>query len=50
MKHFLLKYFLVLLAGGLLTSYAEYRFDYNLYDLLKDKILAILKFLHIRKS
>lgn len=28
----------VLFAGGLLTSYAEYRFDYNLYELLREKL------------
>jgi hypothetical protein len=25
-----------LLVGGLLTSYAEYKFNYNLYDKIKD--------------
>lgn len=30
-----------LAIGGILTSYAEYRFNYNLYDLLKDKILSL---------
>ncbi len=31
-----------LLVGAIATSYAEYRFQYNLYDLLKDKLLALL--------
>ena len=35
---FLLKYGLVLFAGGLATSFAEYKFNYSLYDLLKDKL------------
>ena len=33
-----LKYIAVLFAGGLITSFAEYKFDYNLYDTLKDKL------------
>jgi hypothetical protein len=36
----LLLLLLILFAGGLLTSYFEYKFDYNLYDLLKDKFLS----------
>jgi hypothetical protein len=36
----LLVLLLILFAGGLLTSYFEYKFDYNLYDLLKDKFLS----------
>lgn len=28
--------FLTLLTGGLLTSYAEYKFQYNLIDKIKD--------------
>jgi hypothetical protein len=31
-----------LLVGGLLTSYAEYKFNYNLYDKIKD-VLGIVK-------
>jgi hypothetical protein len=33
-----LKYVLILFAGGLVTSFAEYKLDYNLYDLIKDKL------------
>lgn len=32
MVHFLLKYVPILFAGGLATSYAEYKFKYNLYE------------------
>lgn len=35
------KLFLTLLTGGLLTSAAEYYIKYNLYDLLKDKVLSL---------
>lgn len=31
-----------LIAGAFATSYAEYRLNYNLYDLLKDKILGLI--------
>lgn len=34
--------FLLLLAGGLATSFAEYRLQYNLVDLVKDKVLALI--------
>jgi hypothetical protein len=40
---FILKYGLILLAGGLATSYAEYRLNYNLYDLIKDKLFPAKK-------
>jgi hypothetical protein len=33
------KYVLILFAGGLATSYAEYKFQYSLYDTIKDKLL-----------
>jgi hypothetical protein len=32
----------LLLAGGILTSYAEYKFQYNLFDKIKD-ILGYVK-------
>lgn len=32
---------LTLLAGGLLTSLAEYVFKYNLFDLIKDKVFGL---------
>jgi hypothetical protein len=35
MLHFALKYLAVLFAGGVATSYAEYRFKYNLYEDIK---------------
>lgn len=31
-----------LVAGAFATSYIEYRKSYNLYDLLKDKVLAFI--------
>ena len=31
----------ILFAGGVLTSIAEYYFQYSLYDTLKDKILSL---------
>jgi hypothetical protein len=34
--------FVTLLVGGLLTSYAEYKFQYNLYDKIKD-VLGYVK-------
>lgn len=34
----------LLLAGALATSYAEYKFSYNLYDLVKDKVTAVVGF------
>jgi hypothetical protein len=34
----ILKYVLVLFAGGVATSYAEYKFKYSLYDTIKDKL------------
>lgn len=40
---FILKYVLVLFAGGVVTSYAEYKLNYNLYDLLKDKLFPAKK-------
>lgn len=40
---FILKYVLILFAGGVATSYAEYRFNYNLYDLIKDKLFPAKK-------
>jgi hypothetical protein len=45
----MIKILLLLLAGGVATSYAEYKFSYNLYDFVKDKIVAILRFCHIVK-
>lgn len=33
---------LALAVGGFATSYVEYRKAYNLYDLLKDKILGLI--------
>ena len=30
-----------LVVGAGVTSYAEYRLNYNLYDLIKDKILGL---------
>lgn len=38
MIHFLLKYGLVLFAGGLITSFVEYKLSYNLFDTIKDKL------------
>lgn len=38
----MLKILISLLVGAFATSYAEYRFNYNLYDLLKDKVLGLL--------
>lgn len=38
---FALKYGLVLFAGAAAASYAEYKLNYNLYDLLKDKLLSL---------
>lgn len=35
-----LRYVGVLFAGGLITSFAEYKKNYNLYDLLKDKLFG----------
>lgn len=37
---FVLKYGAVLFAGALAASFAEYKFKYNLYDLLKDKLFG----------
>lgn len=34
----LIKMLLLLLAGGVLTSYAEYKFNYNLYELIREKV------------
>lgn len=31
----------LLLAGGLVTSYAEYKLKYNLVDLIHDKLAAL---------
>jgi hypothetical protein len=45
----MIKILLLLLAGGVATSYAEYKFSYNLYDTVKDKLVAVLKFLHLHK-
>jgi len=39
--HKILHIFLLLLAGGLATSSAEYLLKYNLVDLIKDKILGL---------
>lgn len=33
-----------LIIGAGVTSYAEYRFNYNLYDRAKDVVLAVLGF------
>lgn len=38
MIHFLLKYVPILFAGGLVTSFVEYKLNYNLYDTIKDKL------------
>jgi len=38
----LIAIFGTLLAGGILTSFAEYKFQYNLYDKIKD-ILGLAK-------
>lgn len=35
-----MKTFLLLFSGGILTSLAEFFLNYNLIDLLKDKILG----------
>lgn len=35
MVHFLLKYIPILFAGGLATSYAEYKFQYSLYETIR---------------
>ncbi len=29
---------LLMFAGGVLTSFAEYKLDYNLYDLIREKV------------
>lgn len=34
----------LMLVGAFATSYAEYRFQDNLYDLVKDKVSAVLAF------
>ena len=39
-----------LLVGAFTTSYVEYRLNYNLYDTAKDKVVAVLQFLHIVKK
>lgn len=36
-----MKTFLLLLSGGVVTSLAEYFLNYNLIDLLKDKIIGL---------
>ncbi len=38
----MIKVIALLLVGAFATSYAEYRFQYNLYDLVKDKVASIL--------
>ncbi len=35
---FLLKVVPVLFLGGVATSFAEYKFKYNLYEFLKEKL------------
>jgi len=37
-----LKHLPTLFAGGVLTSLAEYYFQYNLFDTLKDKLVSLL--------
>lgn len=39
----MLKVVFLLLVGAFATSYAEYRFQYNLYDLVKDKVTEIIE-------
>lgn len=34
----MLKTFLTLAAGGVLTSFAEYHFNYNLFDYIVDAV------------
>jgi hypothetical protein len=45
----MIKVLLLLAAGGFVTSYIEFRLAYNLYDTVKDKLVAVLKFLHLHK-
>lgn len=40
---FLLKALPIAFVGGVLTSAAEYYFKYNLFDLLKDKIVSLFR-------
>lgn len=40
-KHKAVEVLLLMLAGGVLTSFAEYHFKYNLFDYIKDGVLYI---------
>jgi len=46
-----MKYLVValLLTGAYATSFAEYKLNYNLFDFTRDKIVAVLKFVHLAK-
>ncbi len=46
----MLKVLILMGLGGLLTSFAEYTFKYNLYDLLRDKVLALLRLFGVGKG
>ena len=50
MIHFLVKYLLVLFAGGVATSYAEYKFKYNLFEDAKNLVAKVIGFFHKKKA
>jgi hypothetical protein len=41
--HAFVALFVALFVGGLLTSYAEYKFNYNLFDKIKDIVVSLKK-------
>jgi hypothetical protein len=41
--HAFIALFVALFVGGVLTSYAEYKFQYNLFDKIRDIVLYLKK-------